>query len=134
MQKPERPQGLERQGRQRRGGRARKGLAVIFAINWLIIGIISAIDCYWSIRLQEVLYEHEQNPVGRWLIDLGGGDIALFMMCKIIGTTISLGCLVLLYIYKESWAHISCFCVCIFQLLLLAYLYYGNSMFSNIIT
>lgn len=116
-----RPQ--ERRSLQR--SRAGRGFGIIFAINWLIIGIISAIDCYWSIRLQESLYENEQNPLGRWLIELGGGDIALFMMCKIIGTTIALGILILLFMHKRTWAHISCFCVCIFQIILLIYLYCG---------
>lgn len=112
------------QGRSEGQGR---GLGIIFAINWLIIGIISAIDCYWSIRLQECLYEHEKNPLGRWLIELDGGSIALFMMCKIIGTTVALGVLFFLFLYKRTWAHIICFSICILQVMLLVYLYYGHT-------
>ena len=36
-----------------------------YTMMWLTIGIISAIDVYWSIVNQSVLWEMEQNPIGR---------------------------------------------------------------------
>ena len=54
---------------------------IIYGALWLSIGIISAIDIYWSIFLQEVLVETELNPIGKFLITVAGGDIALFMFC-----------------------------------------------------
>lgn len=127
----------ERKGKDRKRERRRSGGSggegFIFTIQWLIIGIISAIDCYWSIRLQDTLYQYEQNPLGKWLIEMGGGDVALFMMVKMIGTIVALGSLVLLYKYKRVFAHISCTCVCFFQIILLLYLTYGHTPVSQIV-
>lgn len=115
-------QGQEHRQGERQGYR---GGLWIFAIQWLTIGIISAIDCYWSIRLQDSLYENEENPIGRYLIELDDGGIALFMMLKIIGTITALGILALLLKFKPKMAHISCFCICILQIALLLYLVTG---------
>jgi len=97
---------------------------ILFSIQWFIIGLVSAIDCYWSIKLQESLLVNEQNPIGVYLIKLDNGDIALFMMWKIIGTIVTLGLLIVLYKYNSKIAQLSCFGVCIFQILLLIYLCY----------
>ena len=92
---------------------------VAYAQLWLFIGFASAIDIYISIKTQEYLWHLEMNPVGRWLIELDGGDVALFMGIKTAGTILALGLLVWLYHAKKSWAWPSIFGVAIMQLFVL---------------
>jgi hypothetical protein len=77
----------------------------LYGLQWLFIGIVSAIDVYISTKLDDALYAIELNPMGRWLIRQGGQDIALFMGLKVAGTVVVLGLLVLLYHYKPKWAY-----------------------------
>ena len=93
--------------------------AVAYAEMWLFIGFASAFDIYMSIKTQEYLLGLEMNPVGRWLIRLDDGDVALFMGIKTAGTTLALGILVWLYFHKRSWAWISIFFVSLMQLFVL---------------
>ena len=92
---------------------------------WITIGIISAIDVYWSIVNQSVLWEMEQNPIGRYLIEKDGGSIALFMAIKVGGTIIALGVLVFLYHWKQKYAWPIIIILTLAQLSLLSYLNNG---------
>ena len=94
----------------------------IYGFVWLSIGLISAIDIYWSIFLQDVLIETELNPLGKILIEYNGGSVALFMFCKVVGLVIVLGLLIILYHYKKRIAWLSILGVFIFQIWLLWYL------------
>ena len=96
--------------------------AIAYFTLWLLIGFISAIDIYWAIVLQDVILETEQNPLGRFLINISDGNIALFMCLKVVGLVVVLGILTLLYFYKKRTAWISILGVSIFQLWLLWYL------------
>ena len=95
---------------------------IIYGTLWLSIGIISAIDIYWSIFLQEVLIETELNPIGKFLIGVSGGDIALFMFCKVVGLVVVLGALAILYHYRNRLAWAIILGVSVFQFWLLWYL------------
>ena len=99
---------------------------VIYGFLWLSIGLISAVDIYWCIVLQDVLIETELNPIGRFLINVTSGDIALFMCCKVIGLVAVLGLLVVLYNHKKRLAWLSIIGVSIFQFWLLWYLNAGE--------
>jgi hypothetical protein len=68
---------------------------------WLAIGIISSIDIYWSIINQNVLGELEENPIGRYLIEISDGSVALFMSVKVAGTIIALGVLFFVSLEKK---------------------------------
>ena len=96
-----------------------------YSIMWITIGIISAIDVYWSIVNQSVLWEMEQNPIGRYLIEKDGGSIALFMAIKVGGTIIALGVLVFLYHWKQKYAWPIIIILTLAQLSLLSYLNNG---------
>tara|TARA_R100000008_G_scaffold52825_1_gene32013 strand:+ start:99 stop:503 length:405 start_codon:yes stop_codon:yes gene_type:complete len=96
-----------------------------YTMMWLTIGIISAIDVYWSIVNQSVLWEMEQNPIGRYLIEKDGGSIALFMAIKVGGTIIALGVLVFLYHWKQKYAWPTITILTLAQLSLLSYLNNG---------
>ena len=94
----------------------------VYGLLWLSIGLISAIDIYWSIVLQDVLVETELNPLGKILIEYNGGSVALFMFCKVVGLIVVLGLLIILYHYKKRIAWLSILGVFIFQVWLLWYL------------
>tara|TARA_R110002051_G_scaffold256769_1_gene315840 strand:+ start:387 stop:896 length:510 start_codon:yes stop_codon:yes gene_type:complete len=99
---------------------------VIYGFLWFSIGLISAVDVYWSIVLQDVLVETELNPMGKFLINIASGDIALFMCFKVAGLVVVLGLLTVLYSYKKRLAWMSIVGVAIFQFWLLWYLNVGE--------
>ena len=93
-----------------------------YSIMWLTIGIISSIDIYWSIINQNVLGELEENPIGRYLIEISDGSVALFMSVKVAGTIIALGALVFLYHWKKKYAWPIIISLTVAQFFLLSYL------------
>ena len=92
---------------------------IAYAELWLFIGLVSAVDIYMSIKTQEYLIDLEMNPIGIWLIQRDGGDIALFMGIKTAGTVLALGLLVWLYHLKKSWAWPSIVALSLVQLFVL---------------
>tara|TARA_R110002020_G_scaffold377043_1_gene588109 strand:- start:1040 stop:1348 length:309 start_codon:yes stop_codon:yes gene_type:complete len=98
---------------------------VIFSVQWLFIGGCSAIDAYLSIKLRDVLYESELNPLGRLLLELGDGDVALFMGAKFAGTVLALGILILVWRKNEKIAHIVIASLSVLHLALLVFLLFG---------
>jgi len=93
-----------------------------YAVMWMAIGIISSIDVYWAIVNQDMMMEVEENPVGRYLMGMKGGGIALFMSVKVAGTIIALGALVFLYHWKQKYAWPTIITITIAQFFLLSYL------------
>ena len=77
---------------------------VIMAGLWLFIGLIAAYDVYLAIKYQEILRFTEMNPVGQWLLALDGGNVAIFMGCKVVGTMLVLGILQLMYFVRRRLA------------------------------
>jgi hypothetical protein len=72
----------------------------LFLLAWLFVGFVECYDVYWSIKLQDTLYGNELNPIGRFLISLDGGDIALFMTMKVAAIILILGMLPIIL-----WSH-----------------------------
>ena len=103
---------------------------VIYAFLWLSIGLVSAVDIYWSIVLQDVLIETELNPLGKLLIEHDEGSVALFMFFKVVGLVVVLGSLIILYCHKKRIAWLSISGVFAFQIWLLWYL---NAVPSSVI-
>ena len=87
----------------------------------MIIGLVGAIDVYWSIKTADHLNENELNPVGRWLIKFDNGSVATFMGIKVFTMTLALGILILLRKYKHGW--IVTTALLIFQFWLLCFFY-----------
>jgi hypothetical protein len=83
-----------------RAGYAQREL-VLMASLWLFIGCIAAYDVYLSIKYQAVLKFLELNPLGRWLMELDDGSVAVFMGCKFLGTLLALGITQWLYLYRR---------------------------------
>jgi|TARA_R110000824_G_scaffold120382_5_gene275691 hypothetical protein len=88
-----------------------------------VIVLASAVDVYWAIKVQDSL--HELNPVGRWLIKIGGGDVALFMACKLLGTVLAIWFIGLLYSKRGKIALLATFGVALFQTVLVWFLFFG---------
>ena len=93
-----------------------------YGIMWLAIGIISAVDIYWSIVYQDLLYAVELNPMGRLLIEMDNGGVALFMAVKMFGTVAALGLLVVLYHWKKKYAWPAMTTIFSLQCILLVYI------------
>lgn len=51
-----------------------------------IILFVSVYDTWLTIRFEECMMQHEENPIGRWLIKIEGGDVGLFVRFKVAGT------------------------------------------------
>lgn len=65
----------------------------IFLLVWLFVGFVEVYDVYWSIKLQDMLVQNEINPVGKFLLSMDGGDVALFMAMKVSAIIMILGSL-----------------------------------------
>ena len=76
---------------------------ILFYIQLIFISLVASYDSYLAVKLRDTLYSEELNPLGRMLIRMDNGDVALFMGAKMLGTISVLGILLFLYYYKESW-------------------------------
>ena len=76
---------------------------IVFYIQLVFISLVASYDSYLAVKLRDTLYSEELNPLGRMLIRMDNGDVALFMGAKMLGTISVLGILLCLYYYKESW-------------------------------
>ena len=61
-------------------------LPTIFAALWLFAIFVSVFDGYLVIRYRHELHRTELNPVGRFLIQLNGGQVWLMLAAKFLGT------------------------------------------------
>ena len=55
---------------------------LVLAFTW--IWLISMLDHYMTIKMQETILDYEQNPIGSFLINLDSGSVALFMTAKMM--------------------------------------------------
>jgi len=99
---------------------------LIYGILWVFVGLVAAIDVYWSIINQEQLYQIELNPLGKFILKVSSGDVAPFMGLKVAGTVIVLGVLTVMYNYKRQWAWICMIAMCVVQIFVLWMLLKGD--------
>ena len=90
------------------------------------IVLVSVIDIYWLIYNQTIISHVELNPVGQFLILIDGGKVDLFIICKIIGTSICIGVLYNIFKINKRKGFIIAGMVALFQLFLLFFLYFGH--------
>jgi hypothetical protein len=57
-----------------------------FPMGFVLIAAVSVYDIFLSLKYQQELPLLEQNPIGLWLIRLGGGEVGVFMRIKAAGT------------------------------------------------
>lgn len=96
-----------------------------FFVLWQIIGCVSAYDAYLAMKYRVELNDLEQNWLGRLLLYLDGGDPALFLGIKFLGTIVVLGILANLYHSRPQSGIVVAQGVALFQILLLVYLTLG---------
>jgi len=89
---------------------------------WSFIGLVSAIDSYFVVRFRERLPDLEENPVGRYLLELQNGHIGILLRAKAAGTIAVLNVLAALYIYRHRWAALIAGSIACFQMALLLYM------------
>lgn len=102
----------------------------VLAFCMLIVAVVAADDVYWSFKTQDVLAETEENPVGRWLIQMDGGDIALFMTCKMFGVLLVLLALPAIFWFRRSWGLICSISLAVFQIALFMYLNFAGTAWT----
>ena len=95
----------------------------LFIGLWLFIIGVSVHDGYLVLSNRWIMEEEEQNPVGRWLIQINDGDIWLLLLVKSAGTIVVGILLLLLRARRPRLALTVCAAVASFQLLLLCWLY-----------
>tara|TARA_Y100000310_G_C20158933_1_gene568233 strand:- start:107 stop:511 length:405 start_codon:yes stop_codon:yes gene_type:complete len=100
-------------------------MKILYSILWWVIAIVSCIDLYWAIRIRDSLPELELNPLGVYLMELGG--LELFMALKMLGTILVL--FILSYLYRRRPREAWCVIVPLFvlQLILCCHLFNVNA-------
>lgn len=63
----------------------------------VIIAAISLYDTYLIIRFNEMIYMMESNPMGRWLLEIAGGQVGVFVRVKLAGTLLVLSTLMFMW-------------------------------------
>lgn len=107
--------------RRQRIGRA--AADAVFYFLWALIGLVSSIDAYLTIKYQDSIFLLEENPVGKWLLEVEGGDPSLFVGVKFLGTICVLGTLSALYRWNPRMAYTLATSLSAFQTGLLCYLF-----------
>ena len=95
---------------------------LIFPGLWLLIGFISAIDTYLTVKFRESLIFLETNPIANILLDLDQGDGSLLIGFKFLGSTVALGILAALYLSNQRIGLMVSGGLACFQVGLLCYL------------
>lgn len=95
---------------------------LMFPLLWIFISVVSAFDTYLTVRFQEHLPYHEQNPVGRMLLQLADWEPSLLIGAKFLGSTLVLGILTALYLRNRRLGFTVTASLAAFQLGLLGYL------------
>jgi hypothetical protein len=102
--------------------------SVPIACHCFIIALVSIYDMYLTVKYAQYLKYMEQNPVGRWLMQLdqlkSGAipDLTLFLSAKSVGTLLVLVILALLYHHRRRIGHPVAVGVTTFQVVLAWYL------------
>lgn len=90
-----------------------------------LIASVSIHDAMLIVVHHESILADERNPVGRWLLEIQGGDIWLFVLVKLLGTSAACALLIRLFEVRPQMALIAAGAVTCFQLGLLGYLSLG---------
>jgi|GEM_PF-4674558 len=96
--------------------------SLVFPGLWLLIGLVSAIDTYLTVKFRESLAYMESNPIANLLLDLDQGDGSLLIGFKFLGSTLTLGILTALYMQNRRRGLMVSSGIACFQVGLLYYL------------
>ncbi len=70
---------------------------LIYYIGCLVIALISVHDAMLIVANHGIISQVELNPLGLWLLELGGGEVWLFVCTKILTTSVAVTAMLLLY-------------------------------------
>ena len=93
----------------------------LFLALSLFVIFVSVVDGYLVLRNRHFL--QELNPVGRFLIQLNGGQVWYLLAAKFAGTVISCGLLLLVYWKKRPLGIIIAASLAMLQMCLLLFLW-----------
>ncbi len=75
-----------------------------FPLLCVLIGLVSLYDTFLIVKFSWSIRQLEENPLGRWLIDIANGDVGGFVRVKLAGTVIVLSVLTMLQKLKSRKA------------------------------
>lgn len=90
-----------------------------------IIAVVSLYDTYLIIAHGEGLRMMEQNPFGRWLLEVNNYDVGVFVRSKLAGTLIVLSILIAMYRARSRFVFPVSTSVASGQVMLFVYLTVG---------
>jgi hypothetical protein len=93
-----------------------------FAAILLYVCAVSVYDGYLVLRTGDMIRDFEMNPIGLLLIDCNGGNPALFLIAKTVGTLLVVGLLSALNRRSQRLARPVAFTLALFQSGLLIFL------------
>lgn len=70
-----------------------------FPVLCTVIVGVSLYDTFLIVKYSDQIYYMEENPFGRWLLDIADGGVSVFVRAKLAGT-LSVLC-VLMYLWKR---------------------------------
>jgi len=89
------------------------------------IWLVSMLDHYFTIKLSATISQEERNPIGKWLLDLDGGNPALFMTVKMASLWVIALIIFKIWTYwRPIWAITCLLVLSIAQLLLVWFFFY----------
>lgn len=89
----------------------------------VFVALVSIHDAALLVVNEGMILEFEQNPIGAWLIDLNNGSVWLFVVVKLLGTSLVCAVLASIYEHSRSMAIILTSPLACMQAILLTYLY-----------
>jgi hypothetical protein len=95
---------------------------MLFAALMLFVAAVSVHDATLVVLLEDLIYEHERNPIGCLLIELAQGSVWLFVITKLLGTAIVGAVQVMIYQWRRPMAMTIAAALAGFQFGLLMYL------------
>jgi uncharacterized membrane protein len=98
-------------------------LLACFLILVGFVAVVSVHDAALLIVNQDNILEYEKNPIGYWLIQANSGSVWLFVVVKLLGTSLVCAVLASIYEHSQSLALVITGPLAIFQAVLLSYLY-----------
>lgn len=98
----------------------------IFAGCCVLVAWVSVHDAMLVILHRSVIYQFEQNPMGRWLIEFQGGHVFVFVLAKFAGTAVACTALIMLYECRARLALLAGAGMAMCQIVLLWYLTHGG--------
>ena len=99
----------------------------LFDILLFFIVLTSSIDCFWTIKNEEIILKNELNPAASYIIEQVG--VAAFIAIKMVTTFITVGILHYLFILcKRKRVPIAAAVgIVLLQVMLMLFLYFGET-------